>query len=143
MTQLLPCALAFIESIRRYEIMGHECSIVEVTRLAWLFDKQLIQAGMQRPFTTLFGNDQNDGASPGISLFLESVLGSYLSEVRAISGDPEPRVFGISQRQGELINRHFETISPDLKSAVYDLSRVIDGYESPYGLAVLTETKNL
>lgn len=142
MTQLSPCTLAFLESIRRYEIMGHECSIAEVTRLAWLFNKQLLQAGMQRPFTTLFSNDQNDGASPGIRLFLESVLGTYLSEVRAISGDPEPRVFGISQRQGELINRHFETISPDLKTAVYDLSRVIDGYESPYGLAVLTETKN-
>lgn len=142
MTQLSPCALAFLESIRRYEIMGHECSIVEVTRLAWLFDKQRLQAGMQRLFKTFFSDDQNDGASHGISLFLASALGTYLSEVQTISGDPEPRVFGISQRQGELISRHFETISPDLKSAVYGLSRVIDGYESPYGLAVLTETKN-
>jgi hypothetical protein len=141
MKQLSHRTAAILEVIRRYEVMGHECSEFEIIRLAWLFDKQLLQAGIKGQPKTFFTNNKNDESSNGINLFLESVLDTYLSEVQGISGETEHRVFGISQRQGKLISRHFKKISSEFKSAVESVGQTIDGYESPYGLSVLVEAK--
>jgi len=135
----LTAARALIaELVRRYWVMGFECSLLEVQKLVWFLDRTL-DRGLpgDNPLKLRFEANKFGPYAHGLTKLLDKLDGSYLGSVKRI-GDAKPfDVVWFNEQRTEVVQAYLRSEAKPYLSALEETSALIDGFESPYGMELL------
>jgi len=127
------------ELVRRYSILGIECTLLEVQKLGYFLERSVDVLKLPNDFRFEFTANKFGPYSDNLKHLLNSLDGSYLHCDKRIAdaGPFEPIRFDDAKKDKVVA---FLT-SPEAKpylSALEATTELIDGLESPYGLELLS-----
>jgi O-acetyl-ADP-ribose deacetylase (regulator of RNase III) len=112
--KLTPARALIAEMIRRYALLGLDCSILEVQKLAWVLTRVLQQLHLRDPLRLTFDANRYGPFAPELTHLLNALDGSYLHRENLATADAAP-----------------------YEEAIDKTDHLIDGFQSPLGMEAL------
>ena len=135
---LTPARALMAELIRRYEVLGFDCSMLEAQKLAWFLSRAIEGIGLANPITGDFVANRYGPYSETVRLLLDSLDGSYLEcERRVADARPFDPIRFRHDRQDRVKAYLTAPEASPYRPALDEASDVIDGFQSPHGLELL------
>ena len=135
---LTPARALIAELVRRYWVLGMECSLLEIQKLAWFLEQAIETIASDNPFDLRFEANRFGPYAERLAHLLNDLDGSYLHcEKRIADAGPLDTIWFDDSRK-DMVQAYLKspTAKPYL-GALEATSRVIDGYESPFGMELL------
>lgn len=136
--KLTPARALISEIVRRYCLLGIDCSILEVQKLAWFMERGIRRAKVEDPLKLEFTANKFGPYSDKLRHLLDSLDGSYLKcDKRLADAEPLDLIWFNESKKDRV---HAYLNSGECKKYVGALdwtSRMIDGFESPLGMELL------
>lgn len=126
------------EVIRRYWVLGIECTLLEVQKLAWFLERSIWRRGLDDVLKLQFQADRYGPYSPRLNHLLNALDGSYLRSDKRISDCGPMDTIAFSETEADVITLFLRT--PEAKpyaTALEDTDTLIDGFQSPLGMELL------
>src|SRR6202171_1440754 len=76
--KLTPARALVAELVRRYSVLGFECTLLEIHKLAYLLQRRITASGMTSPLKLEFQADKFGPYAPALGHLLNRLDGSYL-----------------------------------------------------------------
>lgn len=126
------------ELIRRYSILGIECTNLEVQKLAWFLQRVVEGLHLDNPLRLKFEANKYGPYADNLRHLLNGLDGSYLhcKKRLADAGPLEPIWFEDSKRDS-ICEFLFSEANRKYLRALERTADVIDGFESPLGMELL------
>jgi O-acetyl-ADP-ribose deacetylase (regulator of RNase III) len=136
--KLTPARALMAEMIRRYEVLGFDCSILEAQKLAWFLSGAIGRLGLVNPIAEDFVANRYGPYSDRVRHLLDSLDGSYLTcERRVADARPfEPIRFRHDRQDRVGVYLTSPEASP-YRPALDAATEIIDGFQSPHGIELL------
>ena len=135
--RLTPARALIAELIRRYWILGIECSLLEVQKLAWFLQREIESQGLDNPLRLDFVAHKYGPYADQLRHLLNGLDGSYLrSEVRIPDAKPTD-VIGFDDTKKERVALYLQTEARPYLGALERTAERIAGFESPLGMELL------
>jgi O-acetyl-ADP-ribose deacetylase (regulator of RNase III) len=136
--QLTPARALVAEMIRRYWVLGIECTYLEVQKLGWFLERSIHSLGINDPLDLQFKADKYGPFSDRLRHLLKALDGTYLHCDKRLSdaGPSDTIWFDEGRRQRLDLYLQQETSEP-LRNVLELTARRIDGFESPLGMELL------
>jgi hypothetical protein len=135
---LTPARAMIAELVRRYSILGIECTNLEVQKLAWFLQRVIEALGLENPLNLKFIANKYGPYADSLRHLLNGLDGSYLHCEKRLSdaGPLEPIWFEDSKadRVREFL---LSAAARQYLPALEKTAEVIDGFESPLGMELL------
>ncbi|MBF8221459.1 type II toxin-antitoxin system antitoxin DNA ADP-ribosyl glycohydrolase DarG [Halomonas sp. 328] len=136
--KLTPARALIAELVRRYWVLGIECSLLEVQKLAWLMERRIIAHGLENPLKLEFQPHRYGPYSDRLRHLLNGLDGSYLhSEKRINDASPEEVVWFDESRRDRLHTYLRSAEARPYAEVLEEVDTLIDGFQSPLGMEVL------
>lgn len=136
--KLTPARAMIAEMIRRYGILGLECSILEVQKLAWVLTRVLTASKLKDPLKLKFIADKYGPYAHQLTHLLNALDGSYLHcEKRIADASPFDTIHFDPGWQPQLANFFSTSEGAPYVEVVDRADDVIDGFQSPLGMEAL------
>jgi O-acetyl-ADP-ribose deacetylase (regulator of RNase III) len=132
----LPRALSY-ELIRRYWVLGIDCTLLEVQKLVYFLDKKLKQRDNAQLFNLEFKADLYGPHARNLYHLLNSLDGSYLTSEKRIPDCSPTDTIGIRYDKKEKVQTFLRGECDECTDALNETDRLIDGFQSPLGLEAL------
>ena len=132
----IPRAL-IAELVRRYWILGIDCSLIEVQKLAWFLERNVGLRNLPPLLNFRFVAHNYGPFSDRLRHLLDRLDGSYLHCERRLADAIPSDVIWFEERQTERIRLYLNTEGKSYLSALEATTELIDGFESPLGLELL------
>ncbi|MGY3131205.1 O-acetyl-ADP-ribose deacetylase (regulator of RNase III) [Bradyrhizobium sp. USDA 4501] len=136
--KLTPARALVAELVRRYWILGIECSLLEIQKLAYFLERSIEKLELENPLDLRFQADKYGPYAPRLTHLLNGLDGSYLHCGKRI-GDASPfDVIWFEDAKRDKIAAYLR--SGDAKAflpALEATATLIDGFESPLGMELL------
>lgn len=136
--KLTPARALVAEMVRRYSLLGIECSILEVQKLAWFLERGVERTSSADPFQFEFAANRYGPYSDKLRHLLDSLDGSYLiCDKRLPDAEPADRIV-FNDRMADTVRAYLasEDAKPFLPTLEWT-TRLIEGFESPLGMELL------
>ena len=135
---LTPARALLAEMIRRYEVLGFDCSILEAQKLAWFLAGAFRRMGLANPIADDFAANRYGPYSDRVRHLLDSLDGSYLTCERRVADARPFDPIRFRHDRKDRVSAYLTTpeASP-CRPALDHASAVIDGFQSPHGLELL------
>ena len=136
--KLTPARALVAELVRRYWVLGMECSLLEVQKLAWFLQRS-IERRMpgDNPLKLQFEANKFGPYAHNLTKLLDGLDGSYLrSEKRIADADPFD-VIWFAQECKDHVQAFLRSEGKAYAAALEDTAALIDGFESPFGMELL------
>ena len=136
--ELTPARALVAEMVRRYAVLGLECTNLEVQKLAWFLQRAVLRLGVPSPLKLKFTADKYGPYADGLRHLLNALDGSYLhcQKRLADAGPFDPIWFETSKRQRVADYLSSDDCRPYLP-ALESTAELIDGFESPLGMELM------
>ena len=136
--ELTPARALIAELVRRYWVLGMECSLLEIQKLAWFLERSIERlAPDNNPLKLQFEANKYGPYANRLDHLLDKLDGSYLrSEKRIADADPFDVIWFDDERK-DLVQAYLRTEAKDYAQALEDTAALIDGFESPFGMELL------
>lgn len=126
------------EAIRRYWVLGIECTLLEVQKLAWFLDRAIQRQGLSDVLNLRFQADRYGPYSPRLNHLLNALDGSYLRSDKRISDCGPMDTIGFEESQAEVVSHYLRTQEARPYARVLEeTDALIDGFQSPLGMELL------
>lgn len=135
--QLTPARALLAELIRRYWILGIECTNLEVQKLAWFLHRVIAGMGLDDPLRVKFSANRYGPYADQLRHLMDSLDGSYLHcDKRLADAAPWDIIWFDDSRRKDVSNY----LAGELQyaSALEKTAQIIDGFESPFGMELLS-----
>jgi O-acetyl-ADP-ribose deacetylase (regulator of RNase III) len=136
--ELTPARALVAELVRRYAILGIECSNLEIQKLAWFLQRTIDLFSLENPLDLHFRADRYGPYADNLRHLLNGLDGSYLRCERRLSdaGPLDPIAF--KDEKADAVKDYLSS-GPAQKfgPALERTAAVIDGFESPLGMELL------
>jgi len=136
--RLTPARALIAEMIRRYEVLGFDCSMLEAQKLGWFLHRAVTRLGLGDTIADDFAANRYGPYSDKVRHLLDSLDGSYLECERRVA---DARPFDPIRFRHDRADRvRAYLTSPEaiiFRPALDAASEVIDGFQSPHGLELL------
>jgi len=126
------------EAIRRYWVLGIECTLLEVQKLAWFLERSIRRRELDDVLKLQFQADRYGPYSPRLNHLLNALDGSYLRSDKRISDCGPMDTIAFAEDRAEVVALFLRT--PEAKpygAALEDTDTLIDGFQSPLGMELL------
>lgn len=135
--KLTPARAMIAEAIRRYCILGMECTVLEVQKIAYFIQEAVIQRGVDNPLRLSFDANKFGPYSPALTHLLDNLDGSYLHcEKRMADADPLSLVW-FEESKKDKLSAYLNSEGKPYSAALEDAASMFDGFESPLGMELL------
>jgi O-acetyl-ADP-ribose deacetylase (regulator of RNase III) len=136
--KLTPARALIAEMIRRYEVLGFDCSILEAQKLAWFLSRAIEGMSLPNPIADDFVAERYGPYSDKVRHLLDSLDGSYLQcDKRVADARPfDPIRFRWDRKEKIAAYLTSPDASP-FRPALDKATETIDGFQSPHGLELL------
>jgi O-acetyl-ADP-ribose deacetylase (regulator of RNase III) len=135
---LTPGQALMLEMIRRYAVLGLDCTNLEVQKLAWFLDRAARALGLPDPLHLEFEAKKYGPCASGLGTLLAGLDGIYLCcEKRLDMAGPFDLIWVEDEGRARVVQElATDPVRPYLP-ALARAARVIDGFESPLSIEVL------
>ncbi|MGO9173563.1 MAG: macro domain-containing protein [Rhodomicrobium sp.] len=136
--KLTPARAFIVELVRRYSVLGLECTILEVQKLAYFMERSLEIKRQANPLCLEFKADKFGPYAPKLTHLLESLDGSYLHcQKRLADASPLDLIWFDNNKRTRLsAYLTTEEVRPS-RPALDATTQLIDGFQSPLGMELL------
>ena len=136
--QLTPARALMAEMIRRYWVLGIECTYLEVQKLGWFLERSIHALEVDDLLNFQFKADKYGPFSDRLRHMLDALDGTYLHCDKRLSdaGPSDTIWFDEAHRRHVDLYLQQET-SASLREVLDLTAKRIDGFESPLGMELL------
>jgi O-acetyl-ADP-ribose deacetylase (regulator of RNase III) len=134
---LTPARALIAELVRRYSILGMECSLLEIQKLAWFLQKAIDRHGLRDELNLKFEANYYGPYANNLMHLLNGLDGSYLKSDKRIPDCNPLDVIWFNDQDKERVELFLRTEAKDYLPALEETAALIDGFESPYGMELL------
>jgi O-acetyl-ADP-ribose deacetylase (regulator of RNase III) len=136
--KLTPARALVAELVRRYSVLGFDCTLLEIQKLAWFLERCILKAGLANPLDLRFSADRYGPYANRLSHLLDALDGSYLHCDKRI-GDADPfDIIWFDEKKKELVQAFLtRDDAKPFREALEDSDALIDGFQSPLGMELL------
>ena len=136
--KLTPARALVAEMVRRYWILGIECTYLEVQKLCWFLERTIHQLGIEDPLDLRFAADKYGPYSDRLRHLLNGLDGSYLHcDKRLSDAGPSDTIWFDEERRAFVDLYLKQDKQRPLLQVLDRTATLIDGFESPLGMELL------
>jgi O-acetyl-ADP-ribose deacetylase (regulator of RNase III) len=135
--KLTPARALIAELVRRYWILGIECSLLEIQKLAWFLERVIEQQTLANPLNLEFKPNYYGPYADKLRHLLDALDGSYLKSEKRIADAKPFDVIWFDDTKHEQVNTYLQTEAKDYLPTLKLTTHIINNFESPYGLELL------
>ena len=136
--KLTPARALVVELVRRYWMLGIECTLLEIQKLAYMMERTILERNLPNPLNLNFSANRYGPYADRLKHLLNGLDGSYLHcEKRLADAGPLDIIWFDDDKKDKVAA--FLT-TPDAKiyrSVLEETTKTIDGFESPLGMELL------
>lgn len=135
---LTPARALITEIVRRYSVLGLDCTVLEVQKLAYLLQRGVSRLGLPDPLDLRFTADRYGPYADRLRHLLNGLDGSYLHAEKRLS-DAGPRdLIWFEEAKRPAVVAYLASAEAELYlPALEQTASLIDGFESPLGMELL------
>ena len=136
--KLTPARALIAELVRRYWVLGMECSLLEIQKLAWFLERAIEHYNPNdNPLNLQFAPHKYGPYANRLDHLLNNLDGSYLhSEKRISDADPLDVIWFDDERKA-FVQTYLKSEAKAYTQALESTAALIDGFESPFGMELL------
>ena len=135
--ELTPARALIAELVRIYWVLGMECSLLEIQKLAWFLERTIDQLALDNPLKLSFEANKYGPYADRLRHLLNGMDGSYLHcDKRIRDADPLDVIWFDDKRKTKL-QTYLKTEAIAYTQALETTAALIDGFESPFGMELL------
>jgi len=136
--KLTPARALIAELVRRYWVLGMECSFLEIQKLAWFMERAIERLSpADNPLNLQFVAHKYGPYANRLEHLLNNLDGSYLHSEKRI-GDADPfDVIWFDDERKVFLQTYLKSEAKPYLEALERTAELIDGFESPFGLELL------
>jgi O-acetyl-ADP-ribose deacetylase (regulator of RNase III) len=136
--ELTPVRALVAELIRRYWILGIECSLLEIQKLAYFLERGVIRFGLPNELNLQYGANKFGPYSARLTHLLNALDGSYLHcHKRLADAGPMDVIWFEDSKTDRVATFLAATDAKQFMPALEWTTKLIDGFESPLGMELL------
>lgn len=137
--KLTPARAMIAELVRRYWVLGMECSLLEIQKLAWFLERAVEQFSPgDNPLDLQFVAHKYGPYANRLSHLLNNLDGSYLHCDKRISDADPLDVIWFDENRKTYVQTYLKTEAHAYLKALEYTAALIDGFESPFGMELLS-----
>lgn len=134
---LTPARALIAELVRRYWVLGMECSLLEIQKLAWFLERAIEAEGL-KPLDLRFVANNYGPYADRLRHLLDALDGSYLKSDKRISDCGPLDTIWFNDSKRDKVALYLKTEAREYLPALERTTQLIDGFESPFGLELLS-----
>lgn len=135
--KLTPARALIAELVRRYWVLGMECSLLEIQKLAWFLERAIEAEGLE-PLDLRFVANNYGPYADRLRHLLDALDGSYLKCDKRISDCGPLDTIWFNDAKRDKVELYLKTEAKAYLPALEKTTQLIDGFESPFGLELLS-----
>ncbi len=136
--KLTPARALIAEMIRRYWVLGIECTYLEVQKLGWFLARTIHSLGVEDPLKLQFQADKYGPYSDRLGQLLDALDGTYLHCSKRLSDASPTDTIWFDEERRKYIDLFIQQDESKTLKQILDLTaKRIDGFESPLGMELL------
>lgn len=136
--ELTPARALIAELIRRYWVLGLECSLLEVQKLAYFLERTIEEQKLANPLDLQFAANKFGPYADRLRHLLDRLDGSYLHCDRRLADAGPLDVIWFDNAQRDTISAYINSgEAKTYKRALEATAQLIDGFQSPLGMELL------
>jgi hypothetical protein len=136
--KLTPARALVAELVRRYWVLGIECSLLEIQKMAWFLERSVKTLALEDPLELRFEAERYGPSAHRLTHLLNALDGSYLHCDKRITDASPFDVIWFDDSRKERIEFYLKSkAARDYLEALEKTSALIDGYQSPLGMELL------
>jgi O-acetyl-ADP-ribose deacetylase (regulator of RNase III) len=135
--KLTPARALIAELVRRYWVLGMECSLLEIQKLAWFLDQSIERLALENPLKLEFVAHKYGPYANKLDHLLTNLDGSYLHSDKRISDSDPFDVIWFDDGHKDVVQAYLKTEAKHYLPALEATAALIDGFESPFGMELL------
>lgn len=136
--KLTPARALIAELVRRYWILGMECSLLEIQKLAWFLERVIIAKDLTNELKLNFVAKNYGPYANNLDHLLNALDGSYLQADKRIADSDPLDVIHFNDKKKQHIALYLHSEAKAYLPALDAATQLIDGFESPYGMELLS-----
>lgn len=136
--KLTPTRALIAELVRRYAILGFDCTLLEIQKLGYFLERFAIKQNLDNSMKFQFAARKFGPYSENLKHLLNGLDGSYLHCDKRL-GDAAPfDVIRFDDSKKDKVAAYLTTAeAKEFRRALEKTSELIDGFESPLGMELL------
>lgn len=139
--KLTPARALITEMIRRYGLLGLDCSILEIQKLAWFLERVINRQRLANPLDLQFVADRYGPYAHRLTHLLDALDGSYLHcDKRLADASPLGSIHFNHEMEPRLRAYLKSPPAAPFADSIEATDQLIDGFQSPLGMEVLATT---
>lgn len=135
---LTPERAMIAELIRQYWVLGMECSLLEIQKLAWFLQRVINSMEIKDPLKLQFEPHLYGPYANNLSHLLNAIDGSYLKSDKRIPDASPLDVVYFDDSKKDILSLYLKTEAQEYLPALKKATQIIDGFESPFGMELLS-----
>lgn len=136
--KLTPARALIAELVRRYGLLGIECTIIETQKLAWCLTRVLDRLALPDVLKLRFEANRYGPYSHNLTHLLDGLDGSYLHcDKRLADASPFDAIWFDDAKQDKVDFYLKSAESREFQPALEATDALIDGFQSPIGMEAL------
>lgn len=136
--ELTPARALVAELVRRYSVLGIDCSVLEVQKLAWFLDRAIHLHSVDDPLTLQFGANRYGPYADRLRHLMDALDGSYLHSEKRLSDAKPTEAVWFDDDKRQAVAAYLEDEGAAYLPVLHEVTALIEGFESPLGLEALS-----
>ena len=136
--KLTPARALIAEAVRRYWVLGIECTLLETQKLAWFLERFIERMGLKNPLDLRFEANRYGPFANRLTHLLNGLDGSYLHCDKRLSDADRFDTIWFEEGKRERLDLYLKSAEARQWLPVLEATdALIDGFQSPLGMEVL------
>jgi len=135
---LTPARALIAEMVRRYWVLGIECTLLETQKLAWFLERTIKRMGLEDPLKLGFTADRYGPYAHRLTHLLNGLDGSYLHCDKRLADASAFDTIWFEESKREKVDIYLRSAAArEYVPALEATDELIDGFQSPLGMEAL------
>lgn len=136
--KLTPARAIVAELVRRYSIPGIECTLLEIQKLAYLLERDILEQGISNPLNLKFSANRYGPYADRLKHLLNALDGSYLHCEKRLADASPLDIIWFDDAKKDKVGAYLTTAeAKTYRPALEATTATIDGFQSPLGMELL------
>lgn len=135
--KLTPARALVAEMVRRYWVLGIECTILEAQKLAWFLERVIVKQGLENALDLRFKADRYGPYAHRLHHLLDGLDGSYLHCDKRLADASAFDTIWFESAKRAHVDLYLKTEAKTYLPALEATDALIDGFQSPIGMEAL------
>ena len=135
--KLTPARALIAELVRRYSVLGIDCTLLEIHKLAYFLQHCILAAGLDDPLDLRFSANKYGPYADRLRHLLDGLDGSYLHAGKRIADATPFDLIWFETAKRAYVESYLSSEARVYLNSLELTATVIDGFESPFGLELL------